>query len=308
MSTPIYYFIFQDSLITIDGKMIIARPEGNVIVKYSKEVNSLICFIDKNVKTANVPKNRTKVTVNGVELVEDSIQLKVGDLLTVGSENYKLYDDFLEAEKMVPKHNRRKYRRPKNAYALSNFVNFYCAPPWALCLYFLVLLYTLSRYLPSFYLQAPKEIEFLEIKYNESVLPNLLLAVGLWWALSLGHSFLMYLYFNRNATRKSFIASAYTVVALFLLYSISLPLIRIRSYVEKRENILLLKESAPDKTINHLKRLTEDKVVLTDSFNRLRPEFSDSDAEVLTKDFEATMKRIDLEVKNHLDIATKETK
>jgi hypothetical protein len=307
MTTPIYYFVFQDTVIPVDGSMIIARVQGNVIIKYDHQESCLICYIDKNNTSQKsvVTKIQNQVLINE-QLLDGGIkQIKFGDTLKVDGSEYKLYETYEEAYSKVSKHNRRKYKRPKNAYALSNFLNFYCAPPWALSFYFGMFIILLFKYLPNLSLVTPEELGFIGTIYKENILTDFLIAAALVWVSCLLHSFFMYMYFNRNAVRKSAATFTFLCATISLMFLMSSSLRQIKKYVEIRSNIWNRQQPLTEKSINIIKNLFEEKSDILKSYEVIKPMLAEAELVALKKDLDRNVKKLDSDIKLHLEVSKK---
>lgn len=292
-SPALYYFVFKHDVITIDYSIVIARPGGNVIAKHDEFSNSLICYLDKG----NSEKSSShKVTINGIELKEgDSVALKVGDILAIGQDSYKFFDNFEEAEKQVPMRNRRKYKRPNSAYAISNLFNFYCSPPLALCLFALIYAYAIYRHVPFLKLQAPEHLQFLSDKYQHDYLQSFLLTTVATWFVCLVYSFIMYSYFNRNSVRIASATVAFSLISIVTVHWVSLPLNHIRNYVQTREVAWNHENKLNDKAISHIFKLEKYKKGIVRSYKHLKNYGTPEEQEILRKDHDDTIKKIESE-------------
>jgi hypothetical protein len=298
MTSPksaVFYLVYQEKVIEFDGRIAIARKDGNVILQFDQVSGILQCSVEDKSKTkSGIVRD---VTINNIEISYSmNLPLEVGEVLRVNGEEYKLFDNFNEAEKVIPKWNRRRNKRPRNAYAPINFVNFYCVPKWALGLYFCVLLFTLSKFIPGFHNEAPAHLNFLADAYNQRIITNSIQLIVLGWGLCLLHSFLMYLYFNRNAIRRFFISSVFIISSLLSIHLISRPLVEIHNYLKKRESLQDLKYHPLVKTINYRKSLIEYKSGLTNAFEEIASGLSMNNQKVLREDLESNIKKIDKEL------------
>lgn len=303
--TQTFYFLHNNSIIEIDSEIVLARSEGNVIAKFDYELEVAICFIDKNQSFVSNPNkaNNNRLSINGKGIkIGEVFHLKNGDKIIVGNAEYDFFDNFEEAERNIQKFERRRYKRPKNAYALSNFLNFYCAPPWALGLYLFIFLFSLSRYVPKIYIEAPPHLNFLALSYNRNIQGNMISTLVITWLLCLLHSFLMYLYFNRNSMRKLVLVSAFFVLTTGLVFNITRPLIQIRRYIEIRELIWNHQHYSGEKSIHHIKKLIDLKDGLINVYDDLRFKFSDEEQEILKVDFQESLKTVENEINDQNEV------
>ncbi|MES2525566.1 MAG: hypothetical protein V4598_00705 [Bdellovibrionota bacterium] len=295
-SAPLFFLVFKHDVIIVENSIVIARPGGNVIARYDEKSNSMLCYIDKRKSDEQKISSFQRVTINGIDLKEDAtVTLKVGDKLVIGPDTYTFFDNHDEAEKLVPARNRRKYKRPRSAYALSNLVNFYCSPPLALVLFGLIFAYAVFRHLPAFNLNAPAHLQFLSFKYSNDYVLSFLLTAVVTWFCCLVYSFLMYYYFNRNSVRIGAATIVFAIIAIGAVHWVSLPLNHIRNYVETREIAWYHEPNLNDKAISHILRLEKFKKGIARSYKHLKIYGTLEEQEILKKDHDETIRRIENE-------------
>lgn len=279
-------------ILVIEDNAVLARKQGNVLLKVDQSTG-LLCRVEESKNSQECP-----VYINSVEIEYGKpILLNVGDSVKFGREDFKLFNDLQEAQKTIPKASRRKYKRPANAYAPINFVNFYCAPPWALYLYVGLILCSLGSFIYRFDLVSPDHLNFLVEVYKKNIVTNCILIVGFTWFLCLIHSFAMYLYFNRNPLRQTLCTTILLIIVSCSVFWFGRPLRAIHGYVTARSKLLNHKIVPTDKIINKLKTLLEYKQKLIDSYAVIGPGLSAEEGDILKTDFESNLAKVDLELK-----------
>lgn len=295
-NSKVFFLVSKALVIDIRDKMSFARKHGNLILKIDKESHSLSCLIESGKKEANTQG----VEVNGVNLILDqAVFAKVGDVIKIENDEYKVYDDEEEVNKVKPFHERRRYKRPKNAYGLINFLNFYSAPPITLGLYLTSIGIALGYFIMNLRVEAPAELEFLQNFYNEKVLIAGIKATVFTYLLCLSYSFLMYVHFNRNALRRFLLSTLFLLMIPSFLFWSYYPFIQIRTYLETRNSIL--KPSIQRSSILNAVELVKSKNRLTDSYEyivlNLTPE---TKVLALKSDYEKNQSSIDMMLKGML--------
>lgn len=282
-----FFLVSKSAVIQIDEKVSIARKNGNIILENDKSKHVLTCRLDPKKTSAN----GKGVFVNDLELNLSSVlEMKVGDSLKIDSDEFKLYDNAEEVEKIKPRHERRRYKRPKNAYSLVNFINFYSAPPWALILYTSAFIVTVFRFFLHPPVTGPENLKFLIDYYNSNIIVKGAMMLVLVYIFSLAHSFLMYIYFNRNALRQFVISLSYIIALPVLIWWIYFPLGEAKSYLTIRHAT----HNPPEKNVAILSLLQsmDNKKKITSAYEFINDNLTtDENRESLKDDY---LKNIDL--------------
>lgn len=281
----------KKTVIKVEERLSIARKEGNLILDFNSNHLLECSFENKEVRTAE-----NAIYINNVELEPNTVkELHLHDVLKINGEEYTIFDDTTEIQSLFPKSDRRKRKRPKNAYAPINFVNFYCAPPWALVIYFSLFGYALSRFVFKMHLNVPDHLSFLGHTYNQRILTEGLKLVGITWLFCLLHSLFMYLYFNRNPLRRTFITALLIIASIASVNQIFRPLEKIKTYVLSRE---LIQQYEPhERAIVGVMQLIDSKYEIVNSYGFLHTTLAQNDQKVFQEDFESNMKKIQSHLK-----------
>lgn len=236
-------------------------------------------------------------SVNGVYvnkeriLPMEEVKLSAGDEVQIGKRRFVFLDDEEELKKRFP-HERRKHPRPKNLWGPINIFNFYCAPLYWKAIYLMAILLTMRSFIWNGQLTTPlpENLQFLSKIYHEQIFLSGLKLTFLVWGLSLLHSFLLTVYFNRNNFRK-FISGAMYVAALVVSVDFKDgPLWNYKTYVEARHAI----KHGPqfDKPIVRLKFILDNQHLLQTSFKATLPKLNGESRRVLMNDYRRLVKDI----------------
>lgn len=300
--SPSFYLYHDDLLLKINGKTVLGRTEGHIILEDDKLLSNIHCEFNPTLLSLSVKDlNSTNgVFVNKVKIDPGvDFQLKAGDLIRIGTHEYLIFDNESEAKKMLPKRERRKNPRPRTLYDAENLINFYSSTYFFRGIYFIAILGVVASFLLNLTIEVPvtKDLEFLKDIYAKDIIFNGVKMIFWVWAISFLHSFFMALYFNRNALRKTLGLVPY-LLALFLTVDFENgPLWGIKSYLVQKESIQNLQ--ARKKAILYLKDILSHEDQLKKAYKFTQKKISnDEHATILTADYKKLMTKIDREKSN----------
>lgn len=293
--SPKLFLASKELTINIDKPMTIGRSEGDVIIEEDELLSGLHCQISplmlelyiKDLGSSNgVFVNKQKIYPHA------DVKLSAGDEVKIGSYTFTFFDDEKELKKAFPPADRRKHPRPKNLYAPINFLNFYSSPTSWKALYLFAILLTMRSFIGNAHLEAalPENLQILSRLYHEQIIVSGLKITFWVWALSILHSYLMALYFNRNTLRKVIGVAAYSLTLAATVDFIDGPLWNLKSYVENRQAVLSDKFS--DKPILRMKRIVDYQYKLTQSYQKTLKQLDPEAQSALNKDFKSLENRL----------------
>ena len=293
--TPTFYLANKELEIKINGKTTIGRGKGTIIIEDDHMLSELHCEINAKVLDVFIKDLNSKngVFINNHKIFPHTdIKLNPGDLVKIGSSEYKFFEDVDAMRKEFPPADRRKHPRPKNLYGPENIFSFYVAPYWVRGIYALMILASMGSVFANLQLGValPKNLLFLEKMYAEQVVFSGVKVVALVWLISFIHSFSWTVYFNRNPLRKGVSFVAYFLVLFLLVDFKNGPLFEIKKYASIRTSVENAKQ---DETgIVLLKNLVSQNEELKNAYKFTREKLYDDDKKILDDDYKVMMAKI----------------
>lgn len=291
------FYLFSDELtIKVDKKIRIGREEGDVVVD-DDVLSSVHCeitprLLDVSIRDLNslngVYVNQTKI------FPDEDVHLNPGDRIRIGSTEYFFFNNEAEYRKKLPKVEKRKHPRPDNLYGIKNFINFYCAHPIWRFFYFLVMITSVVVFMMNLELNAPlpQHLEFMKEFYSKNIYTRGTLSLFFAYSLSLLHSFLMALYFNRNPVRQLFTLPVYVGLIFFSVDILDGPLGKLKRYLIARGEIHKEVVSS-EKRIIRLNKLMKSQASLASGLNFMAGKLPPEQYEVLMSDYKKNKKLLD---------------
>lgn len=298
--TPAYFLVNKDLVIKITKHSVLGRSQGDFILEENHLLSAIHCeirptltqvFIKDKSSTNGVFVNKSKI------LPEEEIELSVGDVVKLGSDEYILLNDEKEVKKLVPPADRRKGRRPDNLYTFKNLMNFYSANKLYRTIYFLVVLTAIASSFINLKVdvQVPTHLDFLSKLYSEQIIYSGIRLIFMVWLVSLLHSLGMVLYLNRNPVRQGVGLALYFICLFNIANFIHGPMGEFKGYLVERDAIKNLKIDAS--AITHLKNITNKQSALTSAYNFTLIKLPDEQRAVLKNDYTEIMVKADKEIK-----------
>lgn len=194
----------------------------------------------------------------------------------------------------MPKHNRRRYKRPNNAYEWTNFVNFYGAFPWTKAIYLCTFLLTGYFFFSQTRVEGPETLSFLIDYHNSNVVILGILSLLGTYLICLAHGFSLYLYFNRRAARQFVSTVAFLFIYFGFIYWVYRPFKEIRAYTNGRA---FIQSEKVNKNFHGILSLINSKDDMKSALKFMRTQLPPHQSEVLKQDYEMNKAIVDQELK-----------
>lgn len=296
--TPSFYLANKDFLFTISAKTVIGRNSGDIVLEEDELLSSVHCELSPRLMEIFVKDlNSTNGTfINDQKIFPaQEVKLSIGDKVKIGTGVYTVFDNIKEAKKLQPS-DRRLNPRPDNFYSPANFFTFFESPSEFRFLYVGVLIFSIVAFAINLKLNAmlPAHLEFISKLYSDQILQVGLQTIVLVYIVSLCHGLAMQIYFNRNPLRKIFGFIVYAIILGLWADHAYGPINNIKLYATQRQQI---EQLTPDsRAIVYLKTLTDSKNKLKHGHKEVKKHSQGTDIEVLDKDYEALLAKLDLEI------------
>lgn len=297
--TPNFFLARKGLTIKINSKTTIGRSNGTIILDDDDLLSSIHCEINPTLMEVTIRDldSTNGVFVNRQKIFPNSdVRLNAGDEVKIGRDTYIFCDNDEAAKKIDPPADRRRHARARNLYSLENFVNFYSAQVIFRVIYLVVFIAAIASTFLNMHLEipVPENLSMLSKFYNEQVIFSGLKIIFLVYGLSLVHSLLLHLYFNRNPLRKIASLAVYFVLIFYTVDFANGPLGGVRTYLTARQKLQEMDPSV--KSIVKLKTLVHLKDSLSKSYKITKNKLPETEQDVLEKDFknleDQLMKRI----------------
>jgi hypothetical protein len=308
--SPIFFLVNKDQVIKVDKKLTMGRTQGDIIFESDHLLSSIHCelnpmlmemFIKDLESTNGVYVNRQKI-FSGSE-----VKLSPGDIITIGSLDYILYDSEVKYKTDFPPVDRRKTPRPENHYTPRNLITFFSASSMFKIIYFLMIVLAGISFSLNLRLEIPlpPQLSFLDRSYSDQIIFSGIKMVVLVWLMSFIHSYLLYVYFNRTPLRKGLSLAVYFLLLFSSIDFAHGPLSEIKSYAKNRQLIESLEFNG--KAILHLKMITSLEKKYSASFRKIKNQMNFEQRDILQADYKNMTRKIDSEINklNNRSISSK---
>jgi hypothetical protein len=296
---PIFFLVNKDQVIKVDRKLTLGRTEGDIVFESDHLLSSVHCELNpmlmemyiKDLESTNgVYVNRQKIFAGS------EVKLSPGDLITIGSLDYTLYDSEKKYKTDFPPFDRRKTSRPENLYSPQNLMTFFSAPALFKISYFLMIVLAGISFSLNLRLEIPlpPELSFLDRFYSDQIVFSGIKMIVLVWLVSFIHSFLLYVYFNRSPLRKGISLAVYFALLFSSIDFAHGPLSEIKSYAKNRRLIESIEFNG--KAILHLKMITRLEKKYSASFRKIKDQLNFEQRDILQADYKSMIRKIDSEM------------